>query len=306
LLKLNEIPGLKTAPLPRRIGEFCSLEQDSGKRTPFILSKAAIGWEISREARLPRLLERFGKTTIQALVDLPDNGATYHSMDAKHRVNMTLGELGERMARGLRCYGAQIDVRKFDGIQPSTDLDKVLPPSPRVVNLWIGSQTKSGLHHDPTDNLFVQVDGIKHAMIVSPEYSNKLYPFADNPTQSRVDPERPDFKAFPRLAQATFLTETLEPGDILYLPRGWWHFFAAPGPSVSLNCWFGLPMTPREQAQAVTAAMPLAWGRILIDFVLYGLLNRPYPRRLMGSAPAGKVLFHWASSQMPWRRPKPR
>jgi lysine-specific demethylase 8 len=275
-------------------------------RTPFVVPKGAGAWATLSDATLDRLLARCGDTKIEARVDLPDDGVPYNQNDAKHNVSITLTDLGERIARGERCYGPQVDVGSFAGFQPSADLDTVLPPGFRVVNLWVGSRTKSGLHYDAMDNLFVQIDGQKHVMVAAPEDSRALYPFPDTPTKSRVDPERPDFAAFPRVSRARFLTATLEAGDMLFIPRGWWHFLSAPGPSVSLNCWFGTPMTPAEQMKAVTVTDPLAWGTILLDAVRYGLAGRPYPRRLLSSAPAGKALYELLASQMPWRKRKLR
>jgi lysine-specific demethylase 8 len=133
-----------------------------------------------------------------------------------------------------------------------------------------------------------------------------LYPFEDNPTKSRIDPEQPDVAAFPRVARATFFKGTLEAGDVLYIPRGWWHFLAAPGPSVSLNCWFGTPLTVGAQLKAVTVANPLVWQTILLDFARYGLLGRPYPRRLLSAPPAGKVLYELVARQLPWRKHTPQ
>lgn len=296
LFNPEEAPNPRTSALPRLVGPA------SFGRTPFILPKVAVGWKILREAALPQLLAKFGSNRLDARVDLPDDGVPYNRADAEHCASMTLAELGELMARGLRCYGAQIDVGSFGGLQHSPDLDRVLPPGPRIVNLWIGARTKSGLHYDAMDNLFVQIDGVKQAIVVAPEDSRALYPFEDNPTKSRIDPEHPDRAAFPRVSRATFWTGTLDAGDVLYIPRGWWHFLSAPGPSVSLNCWFGTPLTVGEQIRAVTVANPLAWLTILLDFARYGLLGRPYPRRLLSAPPAGKLLYELLASHLPWRR----
>jgi lysine-specific demethylase 8 len=300
LLDPREAANPTTSALPRLAGPA------SYGQTPFILPKVAIDWKVLREAALPQLLARFGDNKIDARVDLPDDGVPYNRTDAEHCASMTLAELGELMTRGARCYGAQIDAGRFDGLQPSPDLDRVLPPGPRIVNLWIGSRTKSGLHYDAMDNLFVQIDGIKHAIVAAPQDSRALYPFEDNPTKSRIDPEQPDVAAFPRVARATFFKGTLEAGDVLYIPRGWWHFLAAPGPSVSLNCWFGTPLSVGEQLKAVTVANPLVWQTILLDFARYGLLGRPYPRRLLSAPPAGKVLYELVARQLPWRKHTPQ
>ena len=261
------------------------------ERAPFILSKGACTWKSLSEAGLPSLLNRFGDTKIEARVNLPDSSVPYDSDDAKFNVTITLAELGRRIASGERCYGPQINIQTFSGFQPAADLGEFLPQGFRLINLWIGSRTKSGLHYDAMDNLFIQVDGAKRVILAAPAHGRALYPYPDTPTKSRIDPENPDVSSFPRLTKVTFLTATLEAGDILFIPRGWWHFLSAPGPSVSLNCWFGKPMTPFEQIQAVTTSAPLSWITIFRDAIRYGFIGRPYTRRLFSTPPIGKTLY---------------
>jgi hypothetical protein len=274
---------------------------DSFGRRPLILAEAARDWPIAREAAMPLLLANFANSKVEARVHLPDDGVPYRYADEKHRVEITLSELGRRIADGEPCYAAQIPLQTFTGLDATTDFDALLGPGRRLVSLWIGAQTKSGLHYDLTDNLLVQIDGTKHAILVAPEESRALYPFADSPTKSRVDPERPDLAAFPRLSRATFLTGTLNPGDILFIPRGWWHYLSAPGPSVSMNCWYGQGMSVGEQMMAVTTTNPLMWGPILFDFVRFGALGRPYLRRLLSPPPAGRQLYELVRGRVPRR-----
>ena len=57
-----------------------------------------------------------------------------------------------------------------------------------------------------------------------------------------VDVERPDLARFPALRRARALEAILEPGDVLWLPRFYWHYVKqldAPSENVSLNFWVG-------------------------------------------------------------------
>jgi hypothetical protein len=73
----------------------------------------------------------------------------------------------------------------------------------------------------------------------------------------------------------------LVPGDVLYIPKGWWHYVASPigNYHISVNCWFG-----REQSLAFFAAGLLRLGpryvaRLLRDFFMGGVVGLPVVER---------------------------
>jgi lysine-specific demethylase 8 len=55
---------------------------------------------------------------------------------------------------------------------------------------------------------------------------------------SRFDVDNPDYDAYPLAESAEFFETVLGPGDILYIPAGWWHFVRSLTPSFSINFWF--------------------------------------------------------------------
>lgn len=91
--------------------------------------------------------------------------------------------------------------------------------------LWIGpSGTVTSLHHDLTNNLIAQLVGRKRFRILPAAEVGRLY--NDEHVFSRIaDLEAPDldFSAYPRLEGARFYDLVLEPGEILFMPLGWWH-----------------------------------------------------------------------------------
>ena len=50
---------------------------------------------------------------------------------------------------------------------------------------------------------------------------------------SAVDPEHVDLARYPAFAGATVLDIEVEPGDLLFLPVGWWHWVRALDVSIS-------------------------------------------------------------------------
>ena len=57
---------------------------------------------------------------------------------------------------------------------------------------------------------------------------------------AQVDVEDPQAATvWPRFAEARQWTCVLAPGELLYIPRGWWHHVRALSASFSVSFWFG-------------------------------------------------------------------
>ena len=134
--------------------------------------------------------------------------------------------------------------------------------SPHVSRCAIGTVTRS--HFDSYDNLLCQVAGYKFVRMHAPSDGGRMYAIrgsaavadkgaaaavaggggdASGATTaqgnvSAVDVEAPDFGAHPLHAAAVAHDALLGPGDVLFIPKGWWHYVRSVTPSFSLNCWF--------------------------------------------------------------------
>lgn len=88
--------------------------------------------------------------------------------------------------------------------------------------LWYGpAGTLSSTHHDLTNNLMAQVIGRKRVLLVAPNESAHMY--NDYNRASPVSLEEPDHERFPDLAEVTIMEALIGPGDLLFIPAGWWH-----------------------------------------------------------------------------------
>lgn len=109
--------------------------------------------------------------------------------------------------------------------------------TPRV---WLGpAGTVTPLHCDYDDNLFAQIWGHKRVLLYSPASADLLYLKEFNPILfgSPFDPEQPDYEHFPLAQSAVSVECILGPGDLLYLPAGWFHHVRALAFSLSVNRW---------------------------------------------------------------------
>eukprot|EP01031_Cornospumella_fuschlensis_P030626 gene30626-37003_t len=98
----------------------------------------------------------------------------------------------------------------------------------------------SPCHHDPFNNILVQIYGKKKVLLFSPSMSDRLYPAVDTVQKntSRVDFDNIDFNRFPLLKGVSGYEAVLEPADGLFIPYKWWHFCKSQSRSCSVNFWW--------------------------------------------------------------------
>jgi ribosomal protein L16 Arg81 hydroxylase len=111
-------------------------------------------------------------------------------------------------------------------------------------------------HYDESENFYFVLIGSKEFQLFPPEQSRNLYPGPlhgghGGVTESLVDPWNPDARAFPRFSEAEdhSVRYRLSAGDMLYLPRRWWHNVASAGINFSANYWWN-DVTPRDPCDA--------------------------------------------------------
>jgi hypothetical protein len=247
---------------------------------------------------------KYGDVETAATVQLPEAGVVYLQKEKAHRRTLTVREFMKLMNDGACCYIDQADTARFPGFADACPLDARMPAGRRFVNLWVGARTRSGLHYDPMDNFFVQIYGDKDVMLAAPEDRRGLYPFADNVAKSRIDPEFVDTARYPRARQVKFFAGTVTPGDMLYIPRGWWHFLRARDRSMSLNLWHEPALTLADELGGLRALGPACWARITRDFVWHGMMRRPYEQRLYSPPPTGKQLYDLCAMRWSGRAPQ--
>jgi Tfp pilus assembly protein PilF len=88
---------------------------------------------------------------------------------------------------------------------------------------WFGpAGTITPLHHDLTNNFMAQVRGRKHIKLI-PAF-NLPYVYNNLHCYSQVDLTNIDYNRFPLLRNARIMDVILEPGELLFLPVGCWHY----------------------------------------------------------------------------------
>jgi ribosomal protein L16 Arg81 hydroxylase len=111
-----------------------------------------------------------------------------------------------------------------------------LDPSDRngKVYLWFGpTGTVTPLHHDIMNILVAEVYGRKRFTFVPPEETTYIYNGLG--VYSDVDCKNPDYARHPLYQYANPISLVLGPGDVLFIPVGWWHHVEALDTSIMLS-----------------------------------------------------------------------
>ena len=226
--------------------EFRARYVDPGR--PVIITGAMESWPAAQKWSIDYFRARIGNRTLPIArvadrkVELAESGFVF---DEGARLDSFLDRLLDADAGGAPCNG-------YVTVNPEEHLPELLtdlpvpsfrPKAPwSLRGFWLsGGDIRTPLHMDLPDNLFGQVVGRKRVTLFAPRNELAMYrsaPWSSRPQISRVDSEDPDYERFPRFRSAQAIRFVLAPGEVLYLPRYWWHQMRSLDTSVSVNEWW--------------------------------------------------------------------
>lgn len=206
---------------------------------PVILTDLVTRWPAATRWTPPQLTARLGDARIEACV------GREHAVDPDPTwkplvTELSVRELMERITAPGRSNDTYVIAKnaalRRPELRPLLD-DIDLPPEifgetlePTRMGLWIGpAGTHTPLHHDGDDSMFGQVYGRKRFRLAPPESiplldrSRGVYSYWD-PSED-LPPDAPE----------AMIELTLEAGELLFIPAGWWHQVDALTPSISVS-----------------------------------------------------------------------
>ncbi|MCY3626990.1 MAG: cupin-like domain-containing protein [Gammaproteobacteria bacterium] len=124
----------------------------------------------------------------------------------------------------------------FDDVYFVESWNKFIPRSTTTdfQSGWIligpkGTVTPLHIDYMDTHTWMGQITGRKRCIFFSPEDEPFLY-------DGKVDPLDPDLDKYPLFAKATPYEVFLDIGELLFIPRNWWHYVVALEKSITLSC----------------------------------------------------------------------
>ncbi|RLN23834.1 uncharacterized protein C2845_PM07G24600 [Panicum miliaceum] len=112
------------------------------------------------------------------------------------------------------------------------------------INFWMnGAHLRSSTHYDPHHNLLCVLAGCKKVTLWPPSASPFLYPmpvYGEASNHSSVSIEEPDYSSYTRARCMKEYSErvTLNCGDVLFIPEGWYHQVDSDDLTIAINFWW--------------------------------------------------------------------
>lgn len=115
-----------------------------------------------------------------------------------------------------------------------------------TVNLWMNiDRSQSTLHYDANHNLLLVLQGSKTIYLFSPELTSVIEPksiFCESPNHSnlpfmRIKEISEELLKDSKYERKGFVI-TVNPGEAIFIPEGWWHQVESTKYTVALNYWF--------------------------------------------------------------------
>lgn len=212
------------------------------KSLPVVLTDAVKNWKAMGKLTPAYFKENY------AHINKNINGVTYNMADF---IDMMLSSTAENPAP----YPYNFDVKKvfpelmadflpeiiygkIDRINHKL-MPKQLLQGTTVYEIFLGGNGSSFpyLHYDALfmHTQITQIYGSKVFIMYPPAQTANMYPFPDNPKFSQVNFLNPDYEKFPLFKEAKPIEFTLQEGETLLFPSGWWHTTKITEPCISLG-----------------------------------------------------------------------
>ncbi len=199
---------------------------------PVVMTGAMDDWPAMTKWTGEALKARFGDRTVSVQANR-NSDANYELNSVKLRSEMPFGEfvdITETAGETNNYYiTANNSGKNKDTLKELWDDVVIFPEYLRDDDpqnrgfFWFGPKgTVTPLHHDLTNNFMAQVRGRKLVRLIAPY--DLPYMYNNRHCFSQVDLDRVDLAKNPLFANVAVIDVTIGPGDLLFLPVGWWHY----------------------------------------------------------------------------------
>ncbi len=197
---------------------------------PVIIEDVVGRWPALHKWSLGFLKERYGDERVRFQ---KGRGSDHRDSFVDHSQEATLAEYidliegadGETNDYYLIAHDRLLDRPAFRDLFDDVHFDErylAATRAPGRVFFWLGPPgAMTPLHRDLGNVFFAQIKGRKRVKLIPSKQMHLVY--NEVGYHSEVDVEDPSLEEFPLLAQASIMEEVIAPGELLFIPVGWWH-----------------------------------------------------------------------------------
>jgi hypothetical protein len=219
------------------------LEQYYSANRPVLMTGLMDDWEAVRKWT-PEYLKSVCGSEMVEIMAARESNARYEIDDAQHRRNVPFAEFVDMVASGSETNDYYLTARNNffarAGMRPLLadigPLGEYLRPGEdgNGMFFWYGPKgTVTPLHHDLMNIFMAQVRGSKQVLMIPPDDLDVVY--NNRGVYSLVDAGKPDYSRYPKFRDARIHELELGPGEVLFLPAGWWHYVRALDTSITVT-----------------------------------------------------------------------
>lgn len=210
---------------------------------PVILKNLMCNWRALKLWNPQYLKSVCGNQIVEVMTGRESDPLHDINLDA-HRTTMPMGEyvdmvLGGGLTNDYYMVANNFFLQNEGAKQLFADMEifpEYLDPKnlDGTCSFWFGpAGTITPLHHDTINILMAQVYGRKHVTLIPSLDVSVVYNNVG--VYSAVDIEDPDYETYPLFKQARVMELMLEPGEVLFIPAGWWHRVKALDISITVS-----------------------------------------------------------------------
>jgi hypothetical protein len=224
-------PGSDRVPRRQRPKRQDFLKEFYATNRPVVITGAMGDWPALQKWTPEWLKEHFGERMVEIQARRESN-PRYEIDQPKHAQQVRFAEFIDRVTGAGPTNDLYMTAN--NGNRNSVELrelwdDVVMLPEyldgsgGQAGFFWFGpAGTVTPLHHDLTNNFMAQVLGRKLVRLIPADDAARIY--NDLHCFSEVDLSNIDYARFPLMREVRILDVELKPGEVLFLPVGWWHW----------------------------------------------------------------------------------
>ncbi len=220
------------------------LEQYYYQNRPVILTDAMKDWKAMQRWTPAYLKERCGEQMVQVQARRNSN-ARYEIENQAHKSTIRFADYVDAVFQADATNDFYMTANNSGAnreILPTLREDFDLLPdyldaraSDKQMFFWFGpAGTVTPVHHDLTNNFMAQVVGRKQLKLIAPVHHPNVYNHLH--CYSQVDLSDIDFERYPQFRHVKVHEITLHPGELFFLPIGWWHHVRGLDATITLTC----------------------------------------------------------------------